>query len=374
MSKKMVIIGMGALMEKMLPCFEALLGDTLSSNLIATTADAGDIERKRAHFPFRLILNDNKEALEEMNPDIIVFAVPPQLAAEVCEKDIVPYYQKCRDKGREIPVLYVFPPRPAADYYLEKLGSDLKVCHILPNVILSIAGKKLEGEGLNFITISDKSVWNSEDRETLERFMSGTGECIYILPKNVMAIMTSGVSVINYAFVLNTMKDALLKAGYEIPINTLAQGCRYALEEHTGFRPHIDAPERPVIPETVIDALYGFTTKYYDGLMEYCLGLGLPEKTAKDFLDGYFDFYLHYYMCESDEAINALVASQTTKGGVAEKGEIVYREQFEAKLFNTFTKLNKESPSPEFFEEVREYVVNCSKQVLEHGMNMGKKQ
>ena len=46
------------------------------------------------------LLNNNKEALETLSPDIIVYAVPPQAAAAVAEADLAPFYKKCRDEGK----------------------------------------------------------------------------------------------------------------------------------------------------------------------------------------------------------------------------------------------------------------------------------
>ena len=370
---RIVIIGIGALMEKLMPCFENLLGGDIEKNLIATTADEGDVDRKRQIFPFEIVVGDNTYALDKMRPDIIVFAVPPQVAMEVTEKDLVPYYEKCRAADLKIPVLYVFPPRPAADFYLGKLGADLEVCHILPNVILSIGGKKLENEGLNFITVSDDSVWNEADRETLEKFMSATGHCIYLHPSKVMTIMTSGVGVINYAFVLETMSCALKEAGYEADINTLAEAARYALSKYTGLEVTSDVPGRTCLPDEIFEAVSGFTVKYYDGLRRYCSELGLDDETAKEFVDRYFDFYLHFYMSEPESSIKGLVASQTTKGGVAEKGEIVYRENMKDRLYSVFSQIGKKTPDDLFYKEVEEYILDCSKQVLAHGASMGKK-
>ncbi len=308
-----------------------------------------------------------------MQPDIIVYAVPPQAAAEIAERDLAPYYEQCRKEGKEPPELYVFPPRPAAEYYLGLLGEDLKVCHILPNVILSIAGEKLENEGLNFITLSEKNCWTEEDKKQLEDFLSATGACIYLAPKDVMAIMTSGVSVINYAYVLETMEEALNNNGYEVSMNTLAQGCRYALEEYTGYKPAGSNIGKPELPQEVYNAVSQFTIRMYDGLMKYCLELGLSKETAKAFLDGYFDFYLPYYMAESEEAVKGLVASQTTKGGVAEKGEQIYKAKMQDKLREVFSHICSKEPDREFYDRVEDYVINCSRQVLAHGANMGKK-
>lgn len=371
--KRIVIIGMGALMEKLLPCYEKFLGNDMPTHLIATTADDSDIERKRRIMPFEILLGDNKAALEEMQPDIIVFAVPPQLAAETAERDLLPYYETCRREGTAIPALYVFPPRPAAEFYLDLLGADLKVCHILPNVIMSIAGEKLENEGLNFITLSEKSKWIEEDRNQLQDFLSATGACIYLKPSEVMIIMTSGVSVINYAFVLKTMAEALAGEGNNLSINTIAQGCRYALEEYTGFKPANNAAVKPDLSPRILGAISCYTIKYYDGLMKYCTQHGLSEATAKSFLDGYFDFYLHYYMSESEDKITELVASQTTKGGVAEKGEQIYRETMEHRLREVFACFGTEEPDSDFYKYVEEYVYDCSVKVLEHGANMGRR-
>ena len=372
-NEKIVIIGMGALMEKLAPCYQEFLGERIASDLIATTADEEDIARKKKLFPFPILLNNNKEALETLSPDIIVYAVPPQAAAAVAEADLAPFYKKCRDEGRKLPVLYVFPPRPAADFYLGLLGEDITLCHILPNAITSIAGKPLNGEGLNFITISDKSSWTETEKEALEKFMSPTGHCVYLLPGHVMAIMTTGVQVINYAWVMKTMAEGLKEAGIPATLNEISQACRHALEQYVELDLGENKADKPEIPEKVYEVCSRFTCRYYDGLIQCCLNMGLPRTTAKEFLDRYFDFYLHIYMAEEEETIWKLVATLSTKGGVGEKGEFVFRDQLKTRLFEEFAALEQKEPDPGFYDYVEAYVLDCFRQVLEHGANMGKK-
>ncbi len=174
-------------------------------------------------------------------------------------------------------------------------------------------------------------------------------------------------------YVLETMKEALNSNGYEVSMNILAQGCRYALEEYTGYKPAGSNVGKPELPQEVYNAVSQFTVRMYDGLMKYCLELGLSKETAKAFLDGYFDFYLHYYMAKSEEAVKGLVASQTTKGGVAEKGEQIYKAKMQDKLREVFSHICSKEPDTEFYDRVEDYVINCSRQVLAHGANMGKK-
>ena len=101
--------------------------------------------------------------------------------------------------------------------------------------------------------------------------------------------------------------------------------------------------------------------------------MGLPRTTAKEFLDRYFDFYLHIYMAEEEETIWKLVATLSTKGGVGEKGEFVFRDQLKTRLFEEFAALEQKEPDPGFYDYVEAYVLDCFRQVLEHGANMGKK-
>lgn len=138
---RFVIIGMGYLMEYIAPCYSKLLGDKKAEQMLGVTAEPQAVQTKAKATGIPVILNDNAGALRRMEPDIILFAPPPSLAAPLTESVLVPYFAECRAAGKELPMLFTFPPKPEGKYYQEQLGHDCKVVNILPNMISEICGR-----------------------------------------------------------------------------------------------------------------------------------------------------------------------------------------------------------------------------------------
>ena len=161
---KIVIIGMGFLMEYIMPCYKKLLGDNFATNVVAVTADAKDLKRKQESFGFKVVLNENKETLENVEPDIILFAPPPSFAPEITESVLKPYYEKLRKEGKPLPDLYAFPPNPAGKYYLDTIGYDINVANILPNMVSKIGDMDVSQEGYTNVTFPKEKEWPEENK------------------------------------------------------------------------------------------------------------------------------------------------------------------------------------------------------------------
>ena len=91
--RNMVILGMGYLMEYIYPCYKHMLGEAAGRCMAAVTADGADLARKQEKFEFPVILDDNAGALEQMEPEIILFAPPPAVAPGLIEQVLAPYYR-----------------------------------------------------------------------------------------------------------------------------------------------------------------------------------------------------------------------------------------------------------------------------------------
>ena len=89
---RFVIIGMGYLMEYIAPCYSKLLGDKKAEQMLGVTAEPQAVQSKAKATGIPVILNDNAGALRRMEPDIILFAPPPSLAAPLTESVLVPYF------------------------------------------------------------------------------------------------------------------------------------------------------------------------------------------------------------------------------------------------------------------------------------------
>ena len=152
---RFVIIGMGYLMEYIAPCYSKLLGDKKAEQMLGVTAEPQAVQTKAKATGIPVILNDNAGALRRMEPDIILFAPPPSLAAPLTESVLVPYFAECRAAGKELPMLFTFPPKPEGKYYQEQLGHDCKVVNILPNMISEICGRTCAEAGFTMVTLPE---------------------------------------------------------------------------------------------------------------------------------------------------------------------------------------------------------------------------
>ena len=185
---KIVIIGLGFLMEYIYPCFVNSLHEKITENIIGVTADEKDLQGKKDRLGFRVLLNDNTKALNEMKPDLIFFAPPPTLAKPLCENVLKPYYEQCRRKGETIPVLFAFPPSPPGAYYMEMLGDDLQVINIIPNMMTKAGQENIANERCNLITYPHGSNWPQTDRKKVEDFFLPYGSCLNCTPDNILYV------------------------------------------------------------------------------------------------------------------------------------------------------------------------------------------
>jgi prephenate dehydrogenase len=94
--RKIVIIGLGFLMEYIFPCFREIFGDDVKSRIIGVTADEADLAGKKQRMGIDVMLNDNAAALRTLEPDMIFFAPPPPQARPITGEVLVPYFRELR--------------------------------------------------------------------------------------------------------------------------------------------------------------------------------------------------------------------------------------------------------------------------------------
>ena len=111
-----------------------------------------------------------------MEPDIILFAPPPSLAAPAYRKRAgTLILQSAARAGKELPMLFAFPPKPEGKYYQEQLGHDCKVVNILPNMISEICGRTCAEAGFTMVTLPESHTWQPEELDFIRRFWQPFG-------------------------------------------------------------------------------------------------------------------------------------------------------------------------------------------------------
>lgn len=333
---RFVIIGMGFLMEYIYPCYEKELGGNLPDHIIAVTEDAADLARKQERCAFPVQLGGAAKALEKLRPDIILFAPPPSVAPKLIDAVLKPYYEQRRREGVALPILYAFPPNPTGKDYQEKLGGDILVANVLPNMVSSIDGKPLQGEGLTYITFPEAGVWPLEERRFLEDFFAPLGGTIEVPPALVMQMLAGTVLINLISPLVFGVTDALAGSPYQPGYRQIAHAMRgYHRTKRAYHTGSFDAADTGV--ESYLDhMLRKVVFHWYEGTKRYYLDSGMPEDTADTILTSLLDLHLHVHEKEPREKIEADAKAHATKGGVLEKGQAMYDLLVRAELKRAF--------------------------------------
>ena len=103
--ENVVIIGMGFLATYVMPCYERLLGDEISSRLVGIKGSERGLKERQAQCNFPIQVGKVRETLEEKKPGLIILAVKPNQIGDMTEGTLAPYYQMLREKGEVLPDL-----------------------------------------------------------------------------------------------------------------------------------------------------------------------------------------------------------------------------------------------------------------------------
>lgn len=317
---KVVIIGLGFLMEYITPCFKNALGESMKTNIVGVTADEKDLEGKRTRLGYTVLLNDNKKALEDVKPDIIFFAPPPTIAKDLTESVLKPYYESCRKEGRQIPTLFAFPPSPAGKYYMDEIGDDLQVINIIPNMMSKAGNESIANERCSLITYPKEGKWSDEDKKHVEDFFSPFGTCLDCTPDNILYVLSTEIATHPLTELCDIAARKLNEKGVDctyVDVASFLRAKHQELHSYTAKNSNncsLDA----IKDEDAKRILEDILVSWYEGLCSYISNNGLTQKEAKEFLDPLFDIYFHITQVTGREEIVAKAKKDATKGGMLE--------------------------------------------------------
>lgn len=369
---KIVIIGMGYLMEYIAPCYQAMLGDHLASHVLGVTVDAGDIERKQKATGVPVIYNDNLGALRQMEPDLILFAPPPSVAPGLTEAVLVPYYEELRHAGKPLPTLYVFPPNPVGRFYLEKLGQDIRMVNILPNMISEIAGENVAAAGFSMITFPEgPDNWDKEHRDFLCRFWSPLGNVVFLTPEQVKAALAVSCSNQMLSEALSDMADGICAAGGSVTPEELGEAARaYHLAKHNYNPPAPLESRMDRISPEMLEAVKKLTFHAYEGTVAFLKEKGLSADLAKEIQDQNFDMNLRKLQQMSREDRARASRKHATRGGVLECAFISYTQNWRKNILEHFARFPAWTPDASWAEALEEGFRNMSQDVYDHSARL----
>lgn len=325
--EKIVVIGFGHLMEYLFPCYQEYLGKELSTHLVATTVDAENIDAKRQKYPFQIIFSNNSQALAT-HPDIIFFAPPPQAAADLVEGTLVGYYEECRRNGTNLPDLYVFPPSPKGEYYLEQLGSDVSIVQILPNMTREIAGRNVAKEGYTLLTFPHGTTWEEWKKERLMRMFRPIGKTFELAPEHTLPVLASSVTCNVFIDLILELDLILCGQGKKVGYFRIAEGMRFRLnKKHATVVGTVLPCTDKGIEDGILKTAEIICRSWYEGLMKFLLEFGMEEEKTKEFLGQRLDSFLQMCQLMSVEQICEMREGRATRGGALYMGLQCYKEK-----------------------------------------------
>lgn len=373
--QKIVIIGLGYLMEYIAPCYKRLLGEKLTDHIVGVTADAADAARKEKEIGIRVVLNDNLGALREMEPDFIFFAPPPSVAPGLTESVLLPYYEELRRAGKPIPTLYAFPPNPVGQFYLDKLGRDLKVVNILPNMINEIAGQNVTAAGFTMITFPEnQDIWSSEDLDFLRSFWEPLGNVVFLNPTQVKAALSVSCSNQMLSEIFYDVADVIPERAYKVTAAQLGEAARAYHLGKRSYEPAVYLKSRPdAVEPRMLESVKKLTFHAYEGTVKFLVGKGFPEELAYRIQNMNFDMNLRKVQMMSRRDLARATRKHATRGGVLECACISYTQRWQDEIREKFSGYPDWTPDAAWAESLEQGFADMSEDVYHHLDNLARK-
>lgn len=371
---KIVIIGMGYLMEYIAPCYKKMLGEHLADQVLGVTVDREGLEEKSKNCGFPVILDDNLGALNRIKPDLIFFAPPPSVAPALTETVLKPYYENCRADGREIPMLFAFPPNPEGKFYQSALGEDLKVVNILPNMIREIAGKPSELAGFSMVTLPEKNNWSEEELLFLERFWNPLGQVIFLSPQEVKAALAVSCSNQMLGEVLLDMQQMISSQGEQVEVKEMAQAARAYFLDKFHYSPPQPVPgSMDVVSDRLLEAIKKVTYHAYKGTLRFMTEKGFEPEKAEQIQKMNYDLNLRKVQLMDREELRKTTRKHATRGGVLECACISYTQKWQKNVKDHFRNYPEWIPDAEWAQELEQGFEDISEDVYGHLQNLSAK-
>lgn len=364
------IIGLGNLMEVIWHCLAGCFGGPdLAQRAVATTADAADLERKRAFFGIPVQLAHNLEALQANRPDVIFFAPPPSVAPAEIDTTLRAYFDLLRRNGSPVPEIYAFPPMPPGDHYRRILGEDVLVANIIPNNVHRIAGRPVVDEG--YYACSFSGHWPDASRRRLQRVFASQGAMVEVPPDQLVPMLGGTCTIFGLWHFVPVLTDLLHASGLGLDHNRVGGHLRALCQRRGGFVPADSEPALPIAGAPPwLDALLAAVARaWWDGVSRYYADIAFPPEAAGRILTRGFDVILHTVQSEPRDVLDHHAFGAATKGGVLEKAIHTFHELIRPLFASGVTAREALDPS-EFAAALTARVAETAHVVGRHGMKL----
>ncbi len=359
-----VVIGMGFIGGFLLPGYEMLLGDRVSSNVFVVKATERDLESLRSQYPFSITVDNTLEVLRTAKPDIIVMCPPPSQIPGVISSALVPYFSEARQQGIPLPDIYTFGPVPDPQYYYTRLGEDIHCVKFLPSMMETVGGVALEKYGASFLVFTPSDPFPPERRQRAIDLSNLFGRT-FLLPHDQSLYALSSKNTAHTCFEISyAVSEALQDLGYRVSTSDVGSAMRASYRRAMGFSGDgVCKSSMEGVPEKMGDFIGRVTMAWYEGILRYILNMGCDEALARDFHGANFESLLCTVQLATRAELEESTRNHATKGGVNEKAIEVFMAHFYDQLKEA-VRHHMEGQSSESFYDVAEGMAYTIDQVV----------
>lgn len=368
MNEKIVVIGQGYLTTYLMPCYERLLGENISENMIGIKGSSRDLEKRQAECKYPVVVGNVRETLEQRRPDIIILGVKPHQIAEMTEKTLVPYYAMLRRNGESLPDLYSFAPDPTVDYFTDTLGADVRAANMIPNMVSRIRDVFVAPIGVSFVSFDPRTQWPEENRSRAMDFLIPTGSVVEIPGDKAISFLAAQcASHLMYEFNYIAV-DVLKEKGCEVNMTATASAYRAA------FRDVFNDPSVNVLPfgaESVSEKLFAFMKiameAFFRGVIAFEDSEEIPHAASVRLTSGSMETFQMEAQLESREVLVQNTKNHATPGGFLE----MCMKTFYARGYQLFGEHMRAwldgNPSPDAARDIENIAFEVTKAIAVHG-------
>jgi len=362
-SYNIVVVGMGHIGKFLLPAYEMLLAEKVSTNVFGVKATDRDIEEQRAMVPFQVSVNNTAELLREKNPDIVIMCPPPKQIPVVAKEILLPYFNEARQKGISLPDIYSFGPSPDPQFYYDLLGPDIRCVKFLPSMAQSYQDVPLHKIGGSFLCFVPNHNFPKDRFDRAVNVSDLFGQTFIVSHQDSLVGLT-GKNTARTCFEISfAVSDAMVELGYNITTSQIGSAMRVFFREHLNIegdglcRSSIDE-----IPEIFRPFIKKLTIAWFEGIHRYIISTGCDPELGKKFHIANFETWLLTIQLATREELVVLTGKQATKGGVNEKAIETFMNYFDMQLRKSVN-LCMDKTLPESFFDTAEgmaYTINLT--------------
>lgn len=363
MNEKILVIGQGYLTTYLMPCYERLLGENISANMIGIKGSGRDLEKRRRECKYPVIVGNVMETLNAMRPDIIILGVKPHQIAAMTENTLKPYYEDLRKNGLPMPDLYSFAPDPTVDYFTDTLGTDVRAANMIPNMVSRIHDIFVAPVGVSFVSFDSRVDWPEENRRRAMEFLIPTGTVVEIPGDKAISFLASQVSG-HLMYEFNYIAADLLNTGMDVTASAY----------RAAFRDVFNDPGINVLPfsadgvsETAFSFMKTAMESFFRGVVAFEDSEEIPHAASVRLTGGTMETFQMEAQLETREVLEQNTQNHATPGGFLE----MCMKTFYARGYQVFEDHMRRwlagNPDPNAAKDIEEIGFEVTKAIAVHG-------